>query len=396
MAAWTGSLAVGYPPPGNGSRRLLFMHILVTGGAGFIGSHTVDRLLQAVQDADRVSQAQQPVHQEGPPRYLAPEAEFVRGDVTRREDLAAALEGIDAVYHLAAYQDYLPDFSRFFRVNAAGTALLYELVVERKLPVRKVVVASSQAVYGEGRHRCGAGHVVHPDMRPEERLRRGRFEIECPEPGCREETQWCPTDTAVVNPQNPYGMSKQAQEQIAIQLGRRYGIPSVAMRYSIVQGPRQSFYNAYSGACRVFCLSLYVDRAPPIYEDGRQVRDFVNIHDVVDANVRVLEDERADYRVFNVGGGTAYTVEEFAGIVASVFGKQVELRPSGLYRFGDTRHIFSDTADLRGLGWEPRRRARESVEEYVEWLREHGRVEDILAHAEKQMKAMGVVREVAS
>jgi dTDP-L-rhamnose 4-epimerase len=368
------------------------MQILVTGGAGFIGSHTVDRLVERGHAVRVLDSLEKPVHLKGPPAYLNPAAEFVRGDVTRREDLRAALEGVEAVIHLAAYQDYLPDFSKFFRVNAAGTALLYELIVADSLPVRKVVVASSQAVYGEGRHRAPDGGACYPDMRPEAQLRAGRFEVQAPDGSG--ETSWQPTDESVVNPQNQYALSKHSQEQIAIQLGRRYGISSVAMRYSIVQGPRQSFYNAYSGACRVFCLSLFVGRLPPIYEDGTQVRDFVNIHDVVDANLLVLEDPRADYRVFNVGGGRAYTVLEFARIVGEVFGKEIDPKPSGLYRFGDTRHIFSDVSALEALGWKPRREARESVAEYVEWLRTCEDVEDVLAHAERQMKAMGVVREV--
>ena len=245
------------------------MRILVTGGAGFIGSHTVDRLVERGHEVRILDSLEKPVHTAGVPGDLNPDAEFVRGDVTSRRDWLAALAGVDAVYHLAAYQDYLPDFSKFFRVNAMGTALLYELIVENRLPVQKVVVASSQAVYGEGRHRCPEGHEVFPSLRTEDRLRSGTFEVPCPE--CGRDTEWLPTRNDVVNPQNQYALSKYSQEQIALQIGRRYDIPSVALRYSIVQGPRQSFYNAYSGACRVFCLSLYVDRVPPIYEDGAQV-----------------------------------------------------------------------------------------------------------------------------
>jgi dTDP-L-rhamnose 4-epimerase len=370
------------------------MRVLVTGGAGFIGSHTVDGLLGRGHSVRVLDSLERPVHQtDEPPPWLDPHAEFVRGDVTRREDLLRALDGVDAVVHLAAYQDYLPDFSKFFRVNAVGTALLYELVVEHRLPVRKIVVASSQAVYGEGRHRAADGRALHPSMRPEEQLRRGAFEVLCAETGAP--TQWLPTDESVVNPQNPYALSKHAEEQIAIQLGRRYGIPSVAMRYSIVQGPRQSFTNAYSGACRVFCLALHVGRPPPIYEDGRQVRDFVNIHDVVDANLRVLDNPRADYRVFNVGGGRPYTVLEFAAIVARSYGREIELAPSGSYRFGDTRHIVSDVSQLRSLGWEPRRTAEDSVAEYRDWLRGLAGVDDVIARADVRMRELGVVREVS-
>src|SRR4030095_12509415 len=213
------------------------MRVLVTGGAGFIGSHTVDRLINLGHEVRILDSLEQPVHLKGKPAHLNPAAEFRLGDVTRREDLAPALLGIDAVVHLAAYQDYLPDFSKFFRVNAVGTALLYELIVGEHLPVRKVVVASSQAVYGEGRHRCPDGRIAYPNMRSEERLRAGHFEIPCP--GGTGDTGWEPTDESTVNPQNQYALSKHAQEQIAIQLGRRYGIPSVGLRYSIVQGPRQ-------------------------------------------------------------------------------------------------------------------------------------------------------------
>jgi dTDP-L-rhamnose 4-epimerase len=369
------------------------MRVLVTGGAGFIGSHTVDRLLERGYEVRVLDSLERPVHQsDQPPAWLNASAEFVRGDVTRRDDLLPALAGVEAVFHLAAYQDYLPDFSRFFRVNAAGTALLYELVVERRLPVRKIVVASSQAVYGEGRHLCPDGRTVYPSMRSEEQLRRGDFELHCPENGAA--TRWLPTDEAVVNPQNPYALSKHAQEQIAIQLGRRYGIPSVALRYSIVQGPRQSFTNAYSGACRVFCLAMHLGRVPPIYEDGRQVRDFVNIHDVVDANLLVLEDARADYRVLNVGGGRPYSVLDFAAIAARSFGLELPLAPGGSYRFGDTRHIVSELAALRSLGWEPRRTAEDSVAEYRDWLRGLRGVADVLATAEARMRELGVVREV--
>ncbi|MEE9607065.1 MAG: SDR family NAD(P)-dependent oxidoreductase [Myxococcota bacterium] len=368
------------------------MLILVTGGAGFIGSHTVDRLVERGHSVRILDSLEKPVHQAGVPAYLNPAAAFVQGDVTRRDDLRAALDGVEAVYHFAAYQDYLPDFSKFFHVNAVGTALLYELIVDAVLPVRKVVVASSQAVYGEGAHLCPNSHLVHPSLRSEERLRGGLFEVPCPE--CGEETSWKPTDEAVVNPQNPYALSKHAQEQIALQVGRRYGIPSVALRYSIVQGPRQSFHNAYSGACRVFCTSLHLGRELPIYEDGLQARDFVNIHDVVDANLLVLEDARAEGQVFNVGGGRAYTVLEFARIAAEVFGRRIEPKPSGLYRFGDTRHIVSEISRLRDLGWEPRRTPVESVTEYAAWLREQASVDDVLSGAEQKMKALGVVREV--
>ena len=367
------------------------VNILVTGGAGFIGSHTVDALLEKGHQVRILDNLSKPVHLKGRPSYLSKEAEFIEGDVRDKATMLKCLQGIEAVFHFAAYQDYLPDFSTFFHVNAVGTSLIYELIVEHHLPVRKVVVASSQAVAGEGLYQDAAGNSLTPDIRSLQQLEKAQWEIL---DDCGRIAQYMPTPETVVNPQNQYGLSKLSQEKIAINIGRRYGIPSVAMRYSIVQGARQSFYNAYSGACRIFCLGLYFGKPPVVYEDGRQVRDFVNIHDVVDANLLVLEDSRADYRVFNVGGSRAYTVEEFARIVCRAFGKNIEPKLPGLYRFGDTRHCFSDVSALKSIGWQPRRTSEESVKEYIDYLHAQTNVEDILDYAEKKMRDLNVVRSV--
>jgi dTDP-L-rhamnose 4-epimerase len=371
------------------------MRVLITGGAGFIGSHTADALLARGHQVRVLDSLEPPVHPKREvPRYLDPRIEFVRGDVRDERALLASLRGCDAIYHLAAFQDYLPTFSRFFDVNVTSTALIYELIVREKLPIRKVVVASSQAALGEGLYLDADNRPCLPDIRGDAQLSAGEWECR-PPVGFRAPLRWQPTNETVANPQNQYGISKIAEERVALFLGRRYEIPSVAMRYSIVQGPRQSFYNAYSGACRVFCLALHQGLDPVIYEDGRQVRDFVNIHDVVDANLLVLEEPRADYQMFNVGGGKAITVAEFASQVAAVFGKH-DYRPSasGRYRFGDTRHICSDIAKLKALGWSPRRSVVESVEAYRAWLGEADSIGDILAYCQKQMAAMNVVREV--
>ena len=202
------------------------------------------------------------------------------------------------------------------------------------------------------------------------------------------------TDTQrVSNPQNPYGMSKFGQEMVAVNLGRRYAIPTVALRYSIVQGPRQSVYNAYSGACRIFCLNYLQGRAPILYEDGLAIRDYVNIDDVVDANVLVLDDDNAVGRVFNVGGGRAVTTREFADIVMRQYGSQQPGAVTGEYRFGDTRHILSDISALGALGWKPQRTPVESVEAYANWLEGLDGLDDVLTEANARMRALGVVRK---
>lgn len=370
------------------------MKVLVTGGAGFIGSHTADRLIKEGCEVRILDNLQKPVHLKGKPDYINPKAEFILGDVRDKATLETAMTGVDAVYHLAAYQDYLPDFSTYFHVNSVSTALIYEIIVEKKLPVKKVIVASSQAVLGEGLYRCAEHGEMIPDIRLEEQLSKGDWEHHCPH--CKSYMKHLPTPENKINPQNQYAMSKHSQEIIAVNLGKRYGIPSVAMRYSIVQGPRQSFYNAYSGAMRIFALHLYFDKRPTIYEDGMQIRDYVNYQDVVDANLLVLKDDRADYQGFNVGGGKAYTVTDFYKKVQLVTGKHVEPVISKYYRYGDTRHIFSDIAKLRSLGWEPRVSIEHSIKEYWEYLNLQTDIEDILDYAEKMMKNKGVVRTVKS
>ncbi len=374
------------------------MKILVTGGAGFIGSHTTDALIQAGHQVRILDILQPTVHPKGKPAYLHPQAEFIRGDVCDKATLQAALADVEAVYHFAAYQDYLPDFSTYFQVNAVSTALLYELIVARGWTnrIRKIIVAASQAVMGEGRYYCPAcspqkERCLYPSIRLEAQLSKGIWEHACE--ACGRNLQWLPSDESVATPCNQYAISKFTQEQIALHLGRRYGIPSVAMRYSIVQGPRQSFYNAYSGAMRIFALSLYFDHPPTIFEDGRQVRDFVNISDVVAANLLVLDHPAADYNVFNVGGGKAWTVLDFYNRMQGLTGKAVPPVISGYYRYGDTRHIVSDTGRLQALGWQATRGIEDSIRSYWAYLAEQEEIDDILEYAKTHMKNLHVIRQ---
>ncbi len=377
------------------------MNILITGGAGFIGSHTADALIRKGHSVRILDNLQETVHPKGKPGYLHPDAEFMLGDVRDRNKVKQALAGMDAIFHFAAYQDYLPDFSTYFHVNSVSTALLYELIVEQGLTskIKKVIVAASQAVMGEGRYKCPECYpkeknYVYPQIRLEAQLSKGQWEHLCPK--CRHPLSWLPSDETVINPCNPYAISKYSQEQISIQLGKRYGIPSVALRYSIVQGPRQSFYNAYSGAMRIFALNLFFDKQPIIFEDGNQIRDYVNIDDVVNANLRVLEQPEADYRVFNVGGGKAWTVLDFYNTMQSIVKKTIDPVISGYYRYGDTRHIFSDTASLASIGWVPARCIEDSIQSYWAYLNHQDDIDDILDYATKHMKHLQVIREVKS
>ncbi len=368
--------------------------VLVTGGAGFIGSHTVDLLLEKGYTVRILDNLQERVHPRGKPDYLPPEAEFQKGDVADPRDMERALTGVEYVIHLAAYQDYLPDFSTFIHTNAESTALLYELIVAKKLPVRKVVVASSQAIYGEGKFRCAEHGVIYPDSRPLEQLRRGDWEPKCPHCGQDLAPVWITEDT--VRPFTAYGISKYALELLAFNLGRRYGVPATAMRYTYVQGPRNSFYNAYSGICRIFTLRVLNGAPPVVYEDGMQLRDYVWVGDVAAANVLCMERSESDFRAFNVGGGKAISVLDFAKIVLEVADEKGGLTPlvRGDFRYGDTRHTFSDISALQSLGWKPTLTTEEVVRRYVEWVRTQADARDYYAESERVMREMQVVQTV--
>ena len=367
--------------------------VLITGGAGFIGSHTATELLQAGYRIRLLDNLSPPVHTgDGTwPDWVPADTERIVGDVRNRDDWAKALRGVNRVVHLAAYQDLLPNFSHFFHVNSVGTALLYELIVEQKLPVKKVVVASSQFVYGEGRYRCPKDGEVFPVNREPAQLTKSQWDPVCPK--CGGAITPLPLLETHANPRNQYSIAKYSQELMAVALGKNYGIPSTALRYSIVQGPHQSFRNAYSGVLRVFTLQMLAGRSPSIFEDGRQLRDYVNVGDVARANRLALESDAASYEVFNVGGGKGYTVLEFAQIVAEATGQKLPLAPGGEYRVGDTRHSISDIAKLQKLGWQPTKTPHDSVRDYVAWICRQTLDKDYAAEALAKMREMGALRK---
>lgn len=369
------------------------MRVLVIGGAGFIGSHLVDRFLAdgyAVRVLDNLDPK---IHPQGVPLYLSSKAELIEGDVTDRHTLLYALRDVDVVSNQAAYQDYMPDFSRFLHVNAVGTALVYELIVKERLPVKKVIMASSQAVYGEGQYTCAKHGKFLPPPRGKQ-LQEGRWEIACPVCGCLSSPDLLSEEHT--NPYNQYAVSKLAQEKTALGLGWLHGIPTVALRYSITQGPRQSLFNHYSGICRIFVSRALRGKPLLIYEDGRQTRDFVHVQDVVDANMLVLEKEEADFRPFNVGSGRPTSVIDYAQAVRDKIGRAVELEVPGEYRRGDNRHSVSSIAKLEALGWTPRRDLSVILQDFVDWVERIGGVPEQFSDAYCEMKRHGVVLAAAT
>jgi dTDP-L-rhamnose 4-epimerase len=394
--------------------------VLVTGGAGFIGSWTVDLLIEKGYRVRILDILQPRVHPNGKPGWVSSKADFIQGDVANPVDLSEALKGMRFVIHLAAYQDYMPDFTTFIHTNTESSALLFELIVSdrKKYPVDKIVFASSQAVCGEGRYFCPdcagrAGitpciqrsdtsqrvhsynnldpkYVTTPASRPAEQLQKADWDLHCPD--CGGYLKPVLIEESAISPGTTYGISKYAIELLADRLGRRYCIPTACMRYTYVQGPRNSFYNAYSGIARRFALSIMNGLPPTIYEDGLQLRDYINVRDVARANVLTMEDPRADFGVFNVGGGRAVTVHEFAQLMLTAFGSNLEPQMNGQYRMGDTRHTISDNSRLEDLGWTATIPVEQNVAEYVEWMKEQKDTRDFINDAERVMREQGVTR----
>ena len=352
--------------------------VLITGGAGFIGSHTADALRAKGYRVRIVDALLPPVHNGRParsasgsdaggwPSYsLGKGYELIRADVRKKETWVKALKGVHYVYHLAAYQDQREDFSTFFTTNTVSTALLYETVVSRKLKVKKVILASSQFVYGDGIYTCThSGKAFLPELRTLTQFKSKKFDILCAHGSPARYNSF--REDQPTMPTNSYGLSKIALETLAMRLGKTYGIPTVALRYSIVQGERQSPRNLYSGALRIFITQALANKPLTVYEDGHQRRDFVNVHDVVAANILVLKNKKADFNVLNVGGGKAYTVREFAKLVKDVTKSDAPIKLSG-FRRTDTRHAVSDITKIKKLGWKPRFTPEKSVRDYVAW-----------------------------
>ena len=369
------------------------MKALVTGGAGFIGSHIADALLARGYEVRVLDGLEPRVHPRGRPSYVHAGFEFLEGDVRSREKLERALAGVEVVFHQAAYQDYMPDYSKFFHANTVSTALLFEIIREKRLPVSKVIVASSQSVYGEGQYYCKTHGLILPEARPQPQLDRGEWDLHCP--ACQGSMVPVLLRESRANPAGPYGVSKYAQEIAALRLGRLLGIHTSALRYSIVQGARQSFYNAYSGICRIFTRAFRAGKAPVIFEDGNQLRDYIHISDVVAANLLVLDDPRADGQAFNVGSGRATTVLDYARVLQQKMRAPFSPEIPGSYRVGDVRHTVSSVAKLEALGWKATKGLNEIFDDYLAWLDATPDSGDYLTPAAQAMERSGVVRRAS-
>ena len=347
------------------------MRVLVTGGAGFIGSHLVDRLLADGCEV-RILDSLDPQVHGGPPGYLSADAELVVGDVRDHDAVSRALEDVDRLVHFAAavgVGQSMYEIERYTSVNAIGAAVVLEEAVAARDRLEKIVVASSMSIYGEGLYRCPVDDVeVAPPTRPESQLTAHRWDVLCPR--CGAELEPLPTpERKALQPASVYAVGKRDHEELTLAVGRAYSIPSTALRFFNVYGTRQALSNPYTGVAAIFSSRLLNGRPPVVFEDGRQSRDFVHVTDVAAAVVSALEPGAADYEPVNVATGRRVTVNDVAATLARVLDVDLEPEIRNEYRAGDIRHCFGDPARAREvLRWQPQVDFETGMRELAEWL----------------------------
>ena len=370
------------------------MKILVTGGAGFIGSHLVDKLVEMGNNVFVVDSLDEQVHTKKP-EYLNTKAEYLFGDIRDKLVLKKAIEGVEVIFHEAAavgVGQSMYHVEKYVDVNTMATAKLLDFLVNCENEVRKLIVASSMSIYGEGAYECEDCGVVYPKLRSEEQLKSRKWEMKCS--NCGKIVKAIPTgEDKPLHPTSIYAITKRDQEEMCLSIGRAYGLPTVALRYFNVYGPRQSLNNPYTGVCAIFSSRIKNNNPPLIFEDGLQSRDFVSVHDIVEANILAMKKSNADYEVFNVGTGKSTNISEIAHTLIKLYGKETESRIINKYRAGDIRHCFSSISKIKDkLGYKPKVDFDIGMKELVAWGEKEEAV-DKFEQAHEELKARGLVEE---
>lgn len=369
-------------------------NILVTGGAGFIGSHLVDKLISKGHKVRILDNLTPQVHQGGIPTYLNKKAEFIKGDVTSLEDIKTALKDIDAVFHEAAVVGVgqsMYEIEHYIYNNTLGTAKLLDFLANNKHRVKRILVASSMSAYGEGLYKCDKCGLVRPPLRTDEQMSQRKWELICP--NCKRFLK------AVGIPENQpfhcnsvYAVTKQSQEDMVMIFGKAYGIPATALRCFNVYGPRQSLSNPYTGVAAIFLSRLKNNRPPIVYEDGLQTRDFVSVYDIADANVVCLEDKRSFGKVFNVGTGNPISIKKIAEILADLLNKYIKPEIEEKFRSGDVRHCTADISLIKKtLGWKPKWSFEQGMRDLIEWGQKQ-EAKDLFDQASKELNSKGLIK----
>jgi dTDP-L-rhamnose 4-epimerase len=366
---------------------------LVTGGAGLIGSHLTDLLIREGWTVRVLDNLEPNTHRRGKPAWINRNAKFIEGDLRNRDTITAALDNIDIVFHIAAYGGFMPEIAKYVQVNSLGTAQMLEIIQEKNVPVKKVVVASSQAVYSEGAGECPKHGIVFPPVRPVEQLRKGNWEVLCPI--CDAITSSVPTpENAPVGGETVYGLTKVDQEKLVLLWAKQTGIPTVALRYSCTYGPRQSIFNPYTGVIAIFCTRLLNNLPPVLYEDGEQTRDFSFVEDIAHANLLAAETDTLDGLPVNVGSGKGTSIRQIAEQVSAALKIGIAPEINGEFRPGEMRHLTSDITRIRSIGYQPRVDLADGIARYIDWIRAQSDIRDYFSEAAEILRNKGIVRKM--
>jgi len=367
--------------------------VLVTGGAGFIGSHLVDALIDNGHRVRVLDSIVPQVHRDGKARHINRDAEFITGDIRNGDVVERALDGVEVVFHQAAevgVGQSMYEIERYVSANTLGTATLLQQMSDRRHLIKKMIVASSMSIYGEGAYTCRDCGNVYPHTRPPAQLARRQWDPTCPSCGL----PLLPAPTAESKPLFPtsvYAMTKLDQEQLCLLVGRAYEIPTIALRYFNVYGSRQALSNPYTGLCAIVFSRLLNGRSPVIFEDGKQARDFVHVSDIVRANLLAME-STAEFTALNIGTGIATSVNEVTSMLSVGLGVEISAERVGKYREGDIRHCVADISLAEQLiGYRPTKRLADGIHELLEWVREES-AEDKSAEAQRELEMRQLVR----
>ena len=377
--------------------------ILITGGAGFIGSNLALTLIKRGHQVTVLDNLSEQIHGKNPeetsPLYLSikDKVRFIKGTVACRETLQKAIADNTVIVHLAAETgtgQSMYEIQHYTDVNIGATALLLDILTNEKHSVKKVVVASSRAIYGEGKYYNKTKNTfVYPLQRTDDDMQRGDFEVKDPQNHSDELELVATTEDAIIHPTSVYGITKQVQEQLVMTVCPTIGIAGVAFRYQNVYGPGQSLKNPYTGILSIFSTQIKNGNGINIFEDGKETRDFVFISDVVDATVLGIEKETANNQVFNVGTGVATDVITVATELSNNYGIQVPITISGNYRLGDIRHNYADITKARQLlGFEPKISFKEGLKQFTDWVNTQEVEEDKYQQSIDEMKAKGLYK----
>lgn len=372
----------------------MLKNILVTGGAGFIGSFLVDQLIQKGYKVKILDNLDTQVHLNSiPPKYLNPEAEFIKGDVRNRKKLKKALQNIEIVFHMAScvgvgQSQY--EIQKYTSVNCGGTALLWDIIIQDKLDIKKVIIPGSMTCFGEGISQCNNCGVVKPNIRNDNEINKNDFRCRCPKCNNPVKPIATPSDCKMA-PGSVYAISKKFQEDLSLSLSKMYNIPSVVLRYFNVYGPRQSLSNPYTGVSAIFISRIKNGNKPIIYEDGLQTRDFISVHDVVSANLMVMENDILDNRALNLGSGEPIAIIDLGNLLIKLLNSNVKMDITRKFRKGDIRHCYVKKEEIKEkLNFVNKISLEEGMLELAKWS-EHQDSEDNFEQATLELKDKGLV-----